>query len=910
MTNPDPAGFPFGVVAIAAGLVYTRDFVVGAGLLGLGYLAALLAAFLYLRRSARQGCQGTWGTPWLLAAAALGLYLDCIPSQAMHTHVTAAVCISLSAVLTFSGNVSATFARQNRPAIWMVIWMVAVAALVGWVFWSTYRLGHLTWALASSFGLLALAQVWAGRIRLKRYHTDSNPGTRLMGIGFVLWALLSGVWPFLEGRHILASLGCFLTSLLAIFSVMALIVETLIARTDAVADRSQTEYREILEKLSDAVFIVDPSSTAVLEANRSAHELSNRDRESLIGSRFSELCPSLRENLDAKSDPHGSFSAVFKSHKDFYLLRADGSMVTCQGEARFLDWNNRTIVWVQVRQVTDRGRVGDAIRRADKLSALGQLIAGVAHELNNPLAVILARSEILTKRVGAAEQQELMKIHHESDRAARIVKDLLTFARPSDPQFAVVDINRLVGSVLDLYNIELSSQQIQVDKQLCPSLPLTKADARQIEQVFANLVKNATYAMSAQPGQRRLTVSTGENGTSIRIGVSDTGPGVAAEIQTRIFDPFFTTKPPGKGTGLGLAICNNIVQDHRGKLWVESEAGKGASFFVELPVVTCAPDETAEPDPAPALQRAVTHAGRKILVVDDDSEVQDVLRQIMADAGLTVDVADGGREALQKIDGADYDAILCDLCMPELDGEQLYDIVAQRNPELSRRMIFVTGDTLGAKSRGFLGRVTNPWIGKPFNISAIEKAVENMLAKSPARPRPAAVSAPTVVTDTPSIENARQELAIGPQTEEVTADTCSSTRQRILVVDDEPGIREVMQLSIESLGYDVDTAANGVEAMTKVSAADYDLILSDICMPEMDGAEFYDAVNRIDPDLARRMIFITADMVGHKAGELLARISNERMSKPFRIDVLEKLIRKTLGQPELVSETAQPALAE
>jgi CheY-like chemotaxis protein len=130
------------------------------------------------------------------------------------------------------------------------------------------------------------------------------------------------------------------------------------------------------------------------------------------------------------------------------------------------------------------------------------------------------------------------------------------------------------------------------------------------------------------------------------------------------------------------------------------------------------------------------------------------------------------------------------------------------------------------------------------------------------------------------------------------------------VVDDEPGIREVMQLSIESLGYDVDTAANGVEAMTKVSAADYDLILSDICMPEMDGAEFYDAVNRIDPDLARRMIFITADMVGHKAGELLARISNERMSKPFRIDVLEKLIRKTLGQPELVSETAQPALAE
>jgi PAS domain S-box-containing protein len=934
VTNPDAIGSPIGVVTIAAGLLYTRDFVAATGLLALGCLAALLASFLYLRPSTRQDYYGAWGTSWLLTATTLSLYLDCIQSQAVYTHVAAAICISLSAVLTFSGNVSATFAKQNRPAIWMV----GVAALLGWVFWATYRLGHLTWALVPSFELLALGQVWTAAIYFKRYHTDSNPGSRLMGIAFVLWALLSGGWPFLEGRHILASLGFILTSLLAIFSVLALVIETVIVRTDAVAGRSQMKYRQILEALSDAVFIVDPCSTAVLEANRAAHELSKRERESLIGSRFTELCPSLRDCLDDKSDPHGSFNAVFKAHKDFYLLRADGSMVTCQGEAKFLDWDNRSIVQVQVRQVTDRGRVGDAIRRADKLSALGQLIAGVAHELNNPLAVILARSEILAKRVGAAEQQELMKIHHESDRAARIVKDLLTFVRPGDPQFAVVDINRLVESVLDLHNIELSSLQIQVDKRLGPNLSLTKADARQIEQVFANLVKNATDAMSAQPPPRCLTVSTAENGTCIRICVSDTGPGVAAEIQTRIFDPFFTTKPPGKGTGLGLAICQNIVQDHRGKLWVESEAGKGASFFVELPLVPCAPNEMAEPEPMPLLGQVVTHAGKKTLVVDDDAEVQDVLRQILADAGLTVDVAAGGREALQKIGATDYDAILCDLCMPEMDGEQLYDIVAQRNPQLAARMIFVTGDTLGTRSRRFLGRVVNPWIGKPFNISAIEKAVGDMLAKSPVRPKPAEVSVPAAIADAsptrvapvegraepalsrevprpfpianaPPTGVARAEAATGPRNEEVTDDTRSSTRQRILVVDDEPGIREVMQLSIESLGYEVDTAANGVEAMKKVLAARYDLILSDICMPEMDGAEFYDAVNRMDPDLARRMIFITADMVGHKAGELLARVSNQRMTKPFSIDVLEKLISKTLGQSDLESEPASPALA-
>jgi PAS domain S-box-containing protein len=354
------------------------------------------------------------------------------------------------------------------------------------------------------FLVLAAGQVCAGVMHRRRSQNQSNLGVRLVAISFVVWGVHSAAFAFIPGGFEVTAVRFITTSLLALVVAIGLIVEIVINRSEMAVTQSQMNYREILEAINDGIFIVDLRTLRVLDANRAAGELTKRDTKELLGCKFSELCPNLEDCDDSKSDPRKAFSAVFKPFRHFYIVRADGSTLTCEGEAKYVEWQNKSVMQVQVRQVADRGRVGELVRRADKMSALGQLIAGVAHELNNPLAVILGRTQILAKRASDTDREELLKILHESERAAKIVRDLLTFTRPCDPQFVVVDLNRLVGNVLDVFAPELTGNKIHLEKQLAPSLPLTKGDSIQLEQVLTNLVKNAVYAMSAQPSARKL----------------------------------------------------------------------------------------------------------------------------------------------------------------------------------------------------------------------------------------------------------------------------------------------------------------------------------------------------------------------------------------------------------------------
>jgi two-component system NtrC family sensor kinase len=344
-------------------------------------------------------------------------------------------------------------------------------------------------------------------------------------------------------------------------------------------------------------------------------------------------------------------------------------------------------------------------------------------------------AQLLIKRTDVDQKirSELGKVLHEAERAAKIVRNLLAFVRPAEPQLAAVDINRVVVSVLESRHNELVAGNVRLEKKLAKQLPRTKADPNQIEQVITNLVVNAIQAMAGQAKPALLTVTTEENGFFIRIMVADTGPGISSEISGQIFDPFFTTKPPGKGTGLGLTISNGIIEEHQGKIWCESEPAKGAKFIVELPILPCddLPDDsrkTAEPEPDPRTTK------RRLLIVDDEPGILSVLVEVLGGRGYNVETACNGNEAMSRLVDTHYDLIISDLCMPEMDGRRFYEAVRERDPLLAQRIIFVTGDTVSNNSRAFLEGTGSRWLSKPFSIREVEELVGKTLRNEPVGP--------------------------------------------------------------------------------------------------------------------------------------------------------------------------------
>jgi len=421
-----------------------------------------------------------------------------------------------------------------------------------------------------------------------------------------------------------------------------------------------------------------------------------------------------------------------------YLLRmrrVDGSSVWVEITARAEADGARLRVEALLRDVTERKKLDDQSRdlyqqllQAEKLAALGQTISGVAHELNNPLATILSWAERLSdKPLDAPMRRGVDVILGEADRAARIVRNLLTFARKRQSTRTMIDVNQVIGDTLALRAYEHTLTNITVTAALAAGLPQVFADPHQIQQVLLNLVINAEQAMLSANGRGSLVIRTWHNGDdeSVVLEVSDDGPGVPVEMQTKIFDPFFTTKDVGKGTGLGLTVAYAIVQEHGGHIRVESRPGRGASFVVELPVSgTEAAGRPARP-PAPSMEAV---RGAAVLLVEDERALAAAVADALTDAGLQVDYAADGEEALAYVRQKTYDAIVCDLKMPRVDGMTLYRAIAAATPALARRVIFVTGDVAGTDAERFLEDTGCRWLAKPFRLVDLLRAVRDTLA--------------------------------------------------------------------------------------------------------------------------------------------------------------------------------------
>jgi signal transduction histidine kinase/CheY-like chemotaxis protein len=506
-------------------------------------------------------------------------------------------------------------------------------------------------------------------------------------------------------------------------------------------EKRASTFARLFEAVREGVYVgtIGPTSTTTLAAN---------PHLKLIFGHASESPETVVRPFDADRflDPQARSAFIERLTNDGsvsdYLLRlrrADGSAVWIEVTAAADPLPEKGVFRIEalVRDVSERKKLDDETRdiyhqllQAEKMAALGQTISGVAHELNNPLATILSWAERLSTRttLDGTVRSGLETILSESERAARIVRNLLTFARKRQTTRAMVDVNQVVRETLALRAYEQRVSNVTVIDALAAGLPQVFADGHQIQQVLLNLVINAEQAMLSAHGRGVLVVRTWHdlNQESVVLEINDDGPGIAEEMQSKIFDPFFTTKEVGKGTGLGLTVAYAIVQEHGGRIRLESRSGAGASFRVELPVT----GGKLAPAPAssgrlPAQADAVI--GASVLVVEDEAALAAAVIEALRDAGYAVEHASDGEVGLKRVKAHAFDAVICDLKMPRLDGKAFYRMLAAVAPGLAKRVIFVTGDVAGTDAEAFLEESGCRWLAKPFRLADVLRAVNDIL---------------------------------------------------------------------------------------------------------------------------------------------------------------------------------------
>jgi two-component system NtrC family sensor kinase len=474
----------------------------------------------------------------------------------------------------------------------------------------------------------------------------------------------------------------------------------------------------LIESMSDGVLVLDDAGR-VLDVNPSAWALLGLaptaigERVDAVLSAWPALVALARGGGDAGAEVHCDTPAGARDLHVRVTAVRDG-----RGRPR-----GRLLV---LGDVTERRRTEDALRQSEKLAGLGQLLAGVAHELNNPLSVVIGHATLLRRELGEAPGgARVERIAAAAERCARIVTNFLAVARRRSPERASTDVNRVLRETVALLGYQLEVDNIAVTLDLGHDVPFIRADGHQLQQVVMNLVLNAHHALRAHDGARRITLVSrvAPGGGRVVFSVADSGPGIPPALRARVFEPFFTTKPVGVGTGLGLSVCRGIVEAHEGTIEIGEAEGGGALLTVELPVgdETFA-DEAGAPDAGVEPLR-----DQRILVVDDEPMVAELLRDILAPDGHRVEVAPHGRAALDLLAREPFDLIISDFRMPVLDGGGLYRELALRAPALRERFIFLSGDTLNAETRKFIERTGAPVLDKPFDAARVRRTVQQIL---------------------------------------------------------------------------------------------------------------------------------------------------------------------------------------
>lgn len=498
-------------------------------------------------------------------------------------------------------------------------------------------------------------------------------------------------------------------------------------------EASEAEYRAVVETQTEFVVRFLPDNR-VLFANDAYCRHIGISREQLLGAttdQYLSIDPSdlarLRGNVAALT-PERSTTCTevrinmadgricWEEWTDTGIFDDEGKLVATQAVGRDLTERKATA------QALERQR--EALHQSEKLAALGSMLAGVAHELNNPLSVVIGYSGMLADMAESeAMRDRAAQVHAAAERCARIVKAFLAMARARPSERHQVVLAEVLDDALKLASYGLRTHSVTVENALPGDLPPVNADRDQLHQVFLNLIVNAQHALASVPGPRRIRITGHAEAGIVVVAIGDNGPGMDAEVQRRAFEPFFTTKPQGMGTGIGLSVSRGIVEAHGGSLTLASSLGRGATFTLRLPAAPSAqsPDiELGEPFPSRSLSG-------QVLVVDDEEDLAELIAERLAAEGLETDIATSGAAAVELIRSRAYDVLITDLRMPDMDGVQLIAEVERIAPALLHRCVVVTGDALGPQLDAAITDRRLPVLEKPLDFDALRGAVRRLL---------------------------------------------------------------------------------------------------------------------------------------------------------------------------------------
>ncbi len=507
-----------------------------------------------------------------------------------------------------------------------------------------------------------------------------------------------------------------------------------VSERDAALRDEKERFRALIEHAPD-VIIVMAADGVVRYVSPATKTVLGVSPDALLGhSLLAEAHPEDQAQLSVELQAVVGHPGEVVERTEFRLRHADGTWRWMEATGTNQIGNSAVNgIVINARDISDTkeaeaeiARQRENLHQREKLAAMGSLLAGVAHELNNPLSIVVGRATMLQEEAADEGTRSIAdKIRAAAERCARIVKTFLSMARQRKPEQSAVEINTVLDDCVEMLGYGLRTAGVTVEKHLATNLPPISANADQLHQVFLNLIVNAQQAMESQSGPRRLRIASDRQGEHVRVLIADNGPGIVPAIRTRIFDPYFTTKPPGGGTGVGLAVSLGIVESHSGSLTVDCPPEGGALFQVLLPIHV--PDQKT-PHAEESVAELTGAKGPRLLIVDDEAEVGALLADILRREASRIDIAASGQEALQLLGKREYEAILTDLRMPEMDGPELYRQIEQRWPQRARQVIFITGDALSPTVQTFLAGTGQPYLEKPFAPAEVRSIVQEIVA--------------------------------------------------------------------------------------------------------------------------------------------------------------------------------------
>ena len=416
---------------------------------------------------------------------------------------------------------------------------------------------------------------------------------------------------------------------------------------------------------------------------------------------------------------------------EVWRLRADGTTFRAALSSRLITYKGEEVIISSAYDLTERlameeemARQRDALHQSEKMAALGELLASVAHELNNPLSVVVGQAMLLQETAADPDiATRAERIATAADRCARVVKAFLAMARQQPTESRPTDLNELIEASIEVTGYALRTAEVDVSIRLGRTLPAVRVDPDQMTQVITNLIVNAEHALRQVPAGRKLWISSRyrKKSDEVIVKIKDNGTGVSDDIPRRIFEPFFTTKEVGSGTGMGLAICHRILDSHGGKVKIETTPGGGATFVLRLPAMNGTGDGKTKDATEPAGPSDLS-----VLIIDDEPDVAELLRDILRGDGHRPVIAGNGEEALECLESGSFDVVLSDLRMPKMDGPALFRMLRWKHPDLLQRVAFITGDTLSGDIKQFLATAERPHIEKPITPRDVRDLVRRV----------------------------------------------------------------------------------------------------------------------------------------------------------------------------------------